>query len=147
MQRAGQWVLVDPEGLTWEREVEECWRKMTIDLVIHRGIGWELTRGQKLSHQHVFLFLLIIIFIFAACTFHSSNYLGPLPPNQPPPDFLSPCPAYHLHLCGKLIPPLAPRTYRNSFQVPSPQVLQPLIGILSRKCIIPFIFQSHYESL
>ena len=36
-QRAGQWVLVRPEGPTWEREIEGRWKRTMIDLVFHRG--------------------------------------------------------------------------------------------------------------
>ena len=51
-QHAGQWVLVNPVGPTWEREVEGRWRRTTIDLVFHRGVKWEPVRGVKLSADH-----------------------------------------------------------------------------------------------
>ena len=51
-QRAGQWVLVHPEGLTWEREIEGRWKMTTIDLVFHRGVQWEPVRRTNLSADH-----------------------------------------------------------------------------------------------
>ena len=51
-QRTGQWVLADPEGPTWEREVEGRWRRTTIDLTFYRGVAWDPAKGVKLSADH-----------------------------------------------------------------------------------------------
>ena len=51
-QRAVQWVLMNPGGQTWEREVEGRWRRPTIDLVFHQGMGWVPVIGVKLSANH-----------------------------------------------------------------------------------------------
>ena len=51
-QQAGQWTLADPEGPTWEREIDRQWRRANIDLVFYRGVLWVPRKGEKLSSNH-----------------------------------------------------------------------------------------------